>query len=213
MSTSEQSFSAVFAQALRGEPCRVVGLGDDTARLPVGEWTRTADEADHTMLGLCVGATLDIGCGPGRLTAALAELGHVVLGIDVVGEAVEQTRDRGAAALHRDVFGDIPGEGRWRTVLLADGNVGIGGDPVRLLGRARQLLDPRGRMVVELAPPGTPSLTSWVSIEVAGTRSRPFRWSVVGVDAVRPLAAEIGLSVTAVRDHAKRWFAVLEESL
>ena len=37
--------------------------------------------------------TLDIGCGPGRLSAqASRELGHVVLGIDVVPEAVAQTR-------------------------------------------------------------------------------------------------------------------------
>ena len=37
-----------------------------------------------------------------------------------------------------------PGEGRWDTVLFIDGNVGIGGDPIALLRRVRQLLAPAG---------------------------------------------------------------------
>ena len=32
--------------------------------------------------------------------------------------------------LRRDLFAPLPGEGRWHHVLLADGNIGIGGDPV-----------------------------------------------------------------------------------
>ena len=64
--------------------------------------------------------------------------------------------DRGGAALRRDVFDTLPGEGRWETALLADGNVGIGGDPVALLRRLREVLDPRGRVVAEVAAPGTP---------------------------------------------------------
>ena len=36
---------------------------------------------------------------------------------------------RGATVLQRDIFGPLPGEGRWGTALLFDGNVGIGGDP------------------------------------------------------------------------------------
>ena len=54
----------------------------------------------------------------------------------------------------RDVFGPLPGEGRWDTALLADGNIGIGGDPVALLARVRELLAPEGRVVVDLAAPG-----------------------------------------------------------
>ena len=65
------------------------------------------------------------------------------------------TRERGVPALRRDVFDRVPGEGRWHTVLLADGNIGIGGDPVRLLQRVRTLLATGGRVVVELGAPGT----------------------------------------------------------
>jgi len=211
--TQLESFSHVFAQALRGTPCHVVGLAPVPAALPVGDWVRSADAADHAMLAHCVGATIDIGCGPGRLSAALADLGHVVLGVDVVQEAVDQTRARGVSALQRDVYHPIPGEGRWRTALLADGNVGIGGDPLKLISRARQLLDPRGRIVVELAPPGVPSSTSWASLECGGSRSRPFRWSVVGVDDIAALATEAALSVLVLESHADRWFGVLQEVL
>lgn len=216
-SATDTSFSVVFASALRGVPCHVValegGLDGERSYLPVGNWTREADDVDQNFLSHCVGATIDIGCGPGRLSAALADLGHVVLGIDVVGEAVDQTRDRGVSALRRDVFGEIPGEGRWRTALLADGNVGIGGDPMALLRRARQLLDPRGRVVVELAAPGVASSTTWAAIECGPLRSRPFRWSVVGVDDITALAIEVGLAVHVVEQHRDRWVAVLQEAL
>lgn len=211
MSLSDDSFSSVFSSALRGLPCTVEGLGASPALLPIGDWTREADADDHAMLTHCLGPTLDIGCGPGRLAAALAERGHVVLGIDVVHEAVGQTRDRGVSALHRDVFETLPGEGRWRSVLLADGNVGIGGDPVALLRRVRELLDPRGRVVVEVSPPGIEHRTVWATLECEGTRSRPFRWSILGVDDVEQVANEAGLVVTGVHPFAQRWCAVLEE--
>ena len=204
------SFSTVFSEALRGHACAVTGLSDEPRPLPMADWVRPADDSDDLLIDQCVGATVDIGCGPGRLTARLAELGHVVLGIDVVREAVRQTRRRGASALVRDVFRTLPGEGRWRTALLADGNIGIGGDPVALLLRARELIEPGGRVVVEMDPPGTGLRTVWAALECNQTRSRPFRWSVVGIDVVHEIAARAGLSVTDVRRGRERWCAVLE---
>ncbi len=208
--TTETSFSHVFARALLGEPTTVVGLGDAPRQLPVADWTRPADRADHQMLALCRGATIDIGCGPGRLTGALSELGHTALGIDVVGQAVSLTRDRGAAALQRDVFDTVPGEGRWHTALLADGNVGIGGDPVALLTRVRELLDPDGVIVAEVAAPGVPGSSGWATIEVESHRSRPFRWAVLGVDGVREVAHDAGLVEESVHCFDGRWVVVLE---
>jgi SAM-dependent methyltransferase len=201
----------VFASALRGHPCSVVGIGDLPRPLPVADWTRDADDSDDLLLGECVGPTVDIGCGPGRLSARLTELGHVVLGIDVVHEAVQQTRARGASAIVRDVYDPLPGEGRWQSALLADGNIGIGGDPVALLRRARELIDPSGRIVVEVAAPGTGLRTVWATLECGHTRSRPFRWSVVGVDVIHEVAKTAGLAVTGVRRGSGRWCAVLED--
>ncbi|HXH78440.1 class I SAM-dependent methyltransferase [Nocardioides sp.] len=209
--TAESSFSDVFARALLGEPTSVVGLDGTPSPLPMASWLRPADSADHRMLALCEGPTIDIGCGPGRMTVALSELGHLSLGIDVVPEAVELTRRRGASALRRDVFDRLPSEGRWQSALLADGNVGIGGDPVALLARVRELLDPRGRMVVELMGPGVRSSSGWGTLEGAAHRSRPFRWAVVGVDDVHTLASSAGLVVDAVHDVGGRWVAVLRE--
>ena len=173
-------------------------------------WRRDADPDDLELLGHCQGHTLDLGCGPGRLTAALASLGHVTLGIDVVREAVDQTQARGASALRRDVFDRLPGEGRWRTVLLADGNVGIGGDPLALLRRARQLVVAAGRVVVELAGPGVPPVSRWAVLECDGVRSAPFRWATVGTDDIGELATAVGFGrVDVHRVGEQRWCAVL----
>lgn len=203
------SFRDTFAEALRGHAFHVVGLNDEPTPIPADRWSGPADADDLAMLELCEGPTLDIGCGPGRMSAALAEAGRVVLGIDVVGEAVMQTRERGAPALLRDVFTDLPGEGRWEAALLADGNVGIGGDPVVLLRRVASLLVPAGRVVVELAEPGMAARAVWAELVSPGRRSKPFRWAVVGVDDIDAVARGAGLRITAMHRFGSRWCGVL----
>jgi len=205
----DESFTEIFSRALRGFPCNVIGLGSGPAELPVHTWRKDADAADHALLAFCHGRTLDIGCGPGRLTAALAALGHEALGIDVVHEAVGQTRERGASALCADVFDQLPGEGGWETALLADGNVGIGGDPEALLARARELLDLGGRVVVEIEAPGVPSSTEWAVLECDDALSRPFLWSTVGADDIRAVAFNAGFARVGVHQVGERWCAVL----
>ena len=110
----------------------------------------------------------------------------------------------------RDVFDTLPGEGRWSTALLADGNVGIGGDPVALLRRLCDVLSPVGRVVAELASPGTRRGTGWATVRAGDTTSAPIPWAVVGVDDVDALAAASGLVVGDVRRIGERWCAVLE---
>ncbi|CAM3570359.1 methyltransferase domain-containing protein [Nocardioides zeicaulis] len=207
----ERSFSEVFAGALHGVPTVVVRHGEEPTALPVDLWSRTADGHDLALVGLCCGPTLDVGCGPGRLTAALAAAGHVALGIDVVEAAVALTRERGASAVRRDVFARVPGEGRWATALLADGNIGIGGDPVALLHRLRRLLAPGGRVVVEVEGPGVGTARGWASLEAPGHRSRPFRWATLGVDDLAGVARSAGLDVLEVHRLGERHAAVLSE--
>ncbi|MFE9461811.1 class I SAM-dependent methyltransferase [Streptomyces californicus] len=120
--------------------------------LDVERWCSGAGSADLSALHRCEGPVLDVGCGPGRLVAELASLGHRALGIDVSEAAVARTRRLGGAALVRSVFDPLPGEGRWGTLLLLDGNIGIGGDPAALLERAAALLGSGGLLIAESAP-------------------------------------------------------------
>ncbi|MFI6376891.1 class I SAM-dependent methyltransferase [Streptomyces sp. NPDC050546] len=120
--------------------------------LDVERWCARADPVDRDVLDRCEGSVLDVGCGPGRLVAELAARGRTVLGIDVSETAVHHTVRLGGQALRRSVFDPLPGEGRWGTVLLMDGNVGIGGDPRALLDRAAGLLSPGGLLIAETAP-------------------------------------------------------------
>ncbi len=209
--TGSTSWAGMFGAALRGSRTRVHGMGSTPLVLPVHTWRRAADRTDRALLAHCSSATLDVGCGPGRLTYELARSGRYALGIDMVDEAVLQTRARGVLALQRDVFGPLPGEGRWACVLLADGNIGIGGDPVRLLRRVHGLLGVQGRAVVELTAPGTGLRTHALRLESAGVHSDPFPWAVVGPESVGDVAQAAGFGVPEVHEHHGRWFAVLDK--
>jgi SAM-dependent methyltransferase len=209
ISEAASSFSEVYGDALRGAACTVRGILPGDQLLPVREWLRPVSHADRALLGHCRGATLDVGCGPGRMSAHLAASGHVVLGVDIVREAVEQARRRGVAALRRNVFDTLPGEGRWDTVLLADGNIGIGGAPVRLLQRAGELLNCAGRVVCDLAAPGTGVRHHDARLVTDLKRSRPFPWTQVGPEAIGQLAEDAGLRLEHLGEHRDRWYAVL----
>ena len=86
--------------------------------LEVERWCAEADAVDLEVVRRCEGAVLDVGCGPGRLVAALGARGWPVLGIDVSEAAVARTIGLGGQALRRSVFEALPGEGRWGTALL-----------------------------------------------------------------------------------------------
>jgi len=177
--------------------------------LPVPAWDAHPSGADRGLLDRCVGATLDIGCGPGRFVAALGHRGVPALGIDVTPAAVARTRARGALALQRDVFGPLPGDGRWQTALLADGNVGIGGDPLRLLRRVCGLLAPGGQAMVELSGPGPGRGTFAVRLRAGNAYGSWFRWAEVGLGDVARLAATAGMAVHETWQDDGRWFACL----
>jgi SAM-dependent methyltransferase len=177
--------------------------------LPLDRWVGAADAADTEVLELAEPSVLDLGCGPGRHLAALRAGGKVALGVDLSPVAVRLARRRGAAAIPGDVFGDVPWAGRWRTALLMDGNVGIGGAPEALLHRTRELLAPGGAALVELDPPGAPTLCTRLRIEAPGVVSEWFRWARVGVDGIEPLAARAGLPVEDLRCPGGRWLARL----
>jgi SAM-dependent methyltransferase len=200
--------AGVESRLLRFEDGRVLPLA-------VHRWAGPVTDGDQTMLDRVRGPVLDVGCGPGRLTAALHLLGHDVLGLDVVDEIPVLARRAGAPLALGDVFGRVPREGEWRTVLLADGNIGIGGDPVRLLQRVRALLTPDGCVVVELQPaadlPDGPS-SGRVRLETTGPRrgvSGWFPWALLAPDGLPPVAAAAGLRVGERWRGEGREFATL----
>ncbi|HVW43890.1 MAG TPA: methyltransferase domain-containing protein [Amycolatopsis sp.] len=198
-----------FDHGLLGMRCWLELGNGDRIELPVDRWTDGCEEGDAVLLGACSGPALDIGCGPGRLTAALTRRGLPALGVDMSPTAVHLTRRRGANALRRNVFDRLPGEGRWRHVLLADGNIGIGGDPDTLLRRIARLLDPAGDLLVELEAPGHGLRRDRVRLHPPGVDGPWFTWAWVGVDAIAEVAARTGFRVAWTTNRGHRWFARL----
>jgi SAM-dependent methyltransferase len=199
----------LYTRALAGQARPEIEHTDGTRTpLAVDDWLHDTP-GDVSILDRCHGPTLDVGSGPGRLTVALSERGLPALGIDITPYAVQVARSAGALALLRDVFGQVPGTGRWVTVLLADGNIGIGGDPVALLRRVSELLCPGGQAIVEVLPPGSQLRKEQVRLRHDDTVSAWFPWAYVGADQIAEVADNAGLTLADTWDAEGRWFVAL----
>lgn len=200
--------AVAFEKLLSHGDRALLELGDGRlVPMPTAGWHGDPRQADLSMVDRCRGPVLDVGCGPGRLTAALIGRGITALGVDSSAHAVRLTTGRGGVALQRSIFDRLPGEHRWGTVLLADGNIGIGGNPRRLLVRCRDLLTDDGRVLAELV--AEPSYDGPVRLHHGGHRSQWFPWSRVteaGIDAV---AASSGLAVVERWSTGGRTFVAL----
>lgn len=184
--------------------CLVVD-GGGLIPLELDRWRTEPDSAEAALLATVDDPVLDVGCGPGRVASALSAAGRVALGIDPSPAATNEASRRGAPVLRRSVFGPLPGEGRWGTALLLDGNVGIGGDPVELLARLRQLVRTGGEVVAEVEPSGgVASLT--VRVQVGGERSPRFPWATVGTDGWASVASTAGFVRPRLFRLDSRWF-------
>ncbi|MGW7822266.1 class I SAM-dependent methyltransferase [Streptomyces puniciscabiei] len=180
--------------------------------LEVERWCGQADRVDIQVLDRCEGAVLDVGCGPGRLVAELAARGRTVLGIDVSEAAVDHTIRLGGQALRRSVFEPLPGEGRWDTVLLMDGNIGIGGEPSALLDRVAALLRPGGLLIAETVPGHVDERARVQVVDTAGAGRAtgvPFPWARLGTPALLRYARRAGWRPVAQWSAGGRCFAAL----
>ena len=211
MSRALAQYGTILRHAAAGRPVTVTLVRPGRPDRPVhpGDWCGGLRPGDHGLLARCTGPTLDVGCGPGRLTAALVADGRAALGVDTSAEAVRQARRGGAPVRHGCVFSPLPGEGTWRHVLLADGNIGIGGDTYRLLSRCRELLVTGGDILLELDPPGTVTWQGVAALRYDGRTGPPFPWAAVSVDDLDAVAHPAGLSTMERWTQAGRCFARL----
>lgn len=182
--------------------------GVTLARMDVADWSGPL-AGDDAMLDACTGATLDVGCGPGRMVLALRRRRVSALGIDISAVAVRQARRHGADALVRDVFGPVPGGGTWRHALLADGNIGIGGHPQALLRRIRQLVRPGGIVLADLASPQTTSRVERVRLRRGEITGDWFAWATVSATDIERVARAAGFASAQCWTAAGRWLARL----
>lgn len=178
--------------------------------LAVHQWLADADSVDERLIERARGPVLDVGCGPGRHVSALVRRGVPALGLDASPLAVRLASERGATAVQGDVFSLGLETGVWETVLLLDGNVGIGGDPVALLRRAAEFLTPMGSILVETDAPGGGVQSLPVRLERGDAVSRWFPWARVAHDRAAEVAEGAGLRLIDGWLDEGRWFVELQ---
>ncbi|MGH3675349.1 MAG: methyltransferase domain-containing protein [Mycobacterium sp.] len=202
----------LYDRALDGERCWIRHDDGEVRHLPVRRWLgggQADGQFDRAVVELCNGPTIDLGCGPGRLVTELVRRGIPALGVDQSATAVGLARRNGAVVIRRDVFETLPATGRWQTVLLADGNIGLGGDPLRVLRRAAELLRRGGRCIAEFETVARGIRTGWVRLESSHTIGPWFRWASVGIDCAAELASKAGFSLTGIHPIGDRVVASL----
>jgi SAM-dependent methyltransferase len=202
----------LYADCLRGasDGAHRARFSDGTVMaLPLDRYLGPADATDERLLIDVPGPVLDVGCGPGRHLHALAARGVFALGVDLSPVAVDLARGGGARAIVASIFDELPGNGTWRSALLLDGNIGIGGAPARLLARIGALLGDEGEVLVELDPPDTATAAVRARIETPRRVSSWFPWARVSAAGIGPVARAGGFEVAASWSLGERWFARL----
>ncbi|MFW0797230.1 class I SAM-dependent methyltransferase [Gordonia sp. CPCC 205515] len=203
-------FDAVFA----ADRCMLHHADGSVRMLPLARWrgedhTGAERAFDLEVVARCRSATIDLGCGPGRLVRALAARNVVALGVDRSQVAVTIAEHHGTAILHRDIFDPLPREGHWSTALLIDGNIGIGDDPLRVIQRARRLIRRGGSILVEIDPDVEHVEHDTVRVESVAGLGDWFGWARVGLLGIEDIAHESGLIVGTTWQVADRHVAEL----
>jgi SAM-dependent methyltransferase len=204
---------SVYEDALLGAPeggGALHAVGEDGSRrhLPIGRWLGTPDATEESVLERAVGPVLDIGCGVGRHVVALRRRGVRAVGVEISSVATAIARERGAEVIHGSAF-EQPTASEWRTILLLDGNIGIGGDATSLLCRAAALLLPGGAVLVELEADAGAPRAQRVRLEGAQATSHWVPWHFVGYGEIDQIATPVGFGVVERWTAGDRRFAQL----
>ena len=203
----------IFDQLYAGSPVRCEAYDECVLPLETARWSARADEVDQMVVSRCHGPVLDLGCGPGRIVQALNESGVPALGIDISAVAVQVARTRGALAIQAALTQRLPREGRWGTVLLMDGNVGIDGNVAALLQRCRALLAPGGTIMVEVDPRPACYQTRRVRLTAdVSDCSAELMWTRTGAAAVRGVAGQLDMFVVEEWSAGSRAFLALQSA-
>ena len=98
-------------------------------------------------------------------------------------------------------------------MLLADGNIGIGGDPQALLRRCHQLLRPGAAALVETSAADDADACASVTLHGPhGRRSTPVRWAVLGARTLVGIAAVVGFGAVESWRVGDRAFVLLRRT-
>jgi glycosyltransferase A (GT-A) superfamily protein (DUF2064 family)/SAM-dependent methyltransferase len=209
---ARQPADRMFDHPYAGAPLEVE-RSDPPLRVDVDRWAGAADDVDRLILSRCEPPVLDLGSGPGRMVRALTESGRSALGVDISAQAVSASMRQGALALRARIEDPLPAEGRWGTVLLMDGNVGIGGNVADLLARCRQLVAPGGLIICEVDPIGPRHDREVVVQGSRSAASMPLAWSRIGATALVEVAAGLDLWTAEEWSAGDRAFVALRRGL
>ncbi|MEV6643407.1 class I SAM-dependent methyltransferase [Amycolatopsis sp. NPDC051371] len=137
-----------------------------------------AGEPEIVHAALSPGASiLELGCGAGRVTHPLVELGHPVVAVDDSPEMLAHVRAETVCAR----IGDLDLGRPFDAVLLGSHlvNTAVDSDRHALLAAARRHLAPAGRLIVEWHPP------EWFDAVASGQGGRLGEVAVELADVVR----------------------------
>lgn len=157
---------------------------------------------------------LSLGCGNAVIEARIADLGHEVLAVDAMPEAVELARKKGLTALQADVETWSPEPGGW-PVVYADGLLGhlydIETGSLPVLARIRDWLAGGGTLIASNDAPKNGAATEaapgvnafhWLAEEYLVEQARAAGFSSatsLGFDYDRPLSGARHRSVLIAR--------------
>lgn len=163
---AEDAFGRALVDHLEGRPGPALMLEADDGSIRTADLQPEDFFLEHdawpawerAAIARAAGAVLDLGAGAGRHALHLQQVGHAVTAVDASPGAVTVCRARGVGDVRLADLNDPGLAGRWDTILLMCGNLGLGGDwePSRdLLGRLAGMTSPGGLLIGDTVDPAS----------------------------------------------------------
>ena len=135
---------------------------------------------------------LEVGCGYGYLTFALAQAGYDITGLDISQEAIDRaTKTYGSFYICKDIFTiEETNENNYNCIILTEVLEHVA-DPVRFLKKLKSLLLPNGKIVLT-----TPNKDAYNGVDVWCTDYPPIHTFWFSEDCMRKIAGIVGLTVS-----------------
>ena len=177
----------------------------ETREHNINRYFRTIKElsgAEKTLISLCYGNILDVGCATGNYIPSMSKKGNVI-GIDISKRLIQIAKESGIKNCYADNIFSFKSDNKFDTITMLENNLGMGGDvegTKKLLKKLSNLLNNYGQILIILSKRSGEKdfLINDLTPFYKGIRGKSFKWINFNIKFLIKLCHEVSLNLKLI---------------